>query len=93
MELSGGFVVAAGGVDGGVEGQGGAGGSGGGRWGGMERLWRYAQVREYLGVSHSWVKRMVGENRIPHRKYGRLIRFVPSEIRGWRPPPSNPVGN
>lgn len=93
MELSGGFGVAATGVGGGVEGQGAGSGSGGGGIMGMERLWRYAQVQDYLCVSYAWVKRMVAENRIPHRKYGRLIRFVPSEIRGWRPPPDRPVGN
>lgn len=89
MELSAGFGVAAGGQGGGIEVEQGGAGSGGGD--GPERLWKYKDVSEYLGMSIPWVRRMVTMRRIEGvRKLGRATRFIPSEVKRWAM--SQPVG-
>ena len=37
-------------------------------------------VAERLGVNHRHVRRLVAERRIPHLKWGRLLRFDPDEL-------------
>lgn len=40
-------------------------------------------VAERLGVNQRHVRRLVAERRIPHLKWGRLLRFDPDELDGW----------
>ncbi|MDP9403504.1 MAG: helix-turn-helix domain-containing protein [Actinomycetota bacterium] len=40
-------------------------------------------VAERLGVNQRHVRRLVAERRIPHVKWGRLLRFDPDELDAW----------
>jgi excisionase family DNA binding protein len=40
-------------------------------------------VAAYFKVSKSWVYQHAASGRIPSRKIGGLLRFIPSEIREW----------
>lgn len=40
-------------------------------------------VAERLGVNQRHVRRLVAERRIPHLKWGRLLRFDPDELDVW----------
>jgi excisionase family DNA binding protein len=40
-------------------------------------------VADHLGVAPRYVRRLIGEQRIPFVKLGRLIRFDPDEVRAW----------
>ncbi len=42
-----------------------------------------ADLAEMLGVNERHVKRLVAERRIPYVRWGRLLRFDPSEVRTW----------
>jgi excisionase family DNA binding protein len=41
------------------------------------------QLAERLGVTQRFVRRLVAEGRVPHRKVGKLIRFSEDEIAAW----------
>jgi len=41
------------------------------------------EVSQHLGVSNSTLYSLVEEQRIPHYRIGRLIRFKRSEIDAW----------
>lgn len=41
------------------------------------------EVALLLAVSERHVRRLVFERRIPYIKWGRLLRFDPSELRRW----------
>jgi excisionase family DNA binding protein len=47
------------------------------------KLWTVEAVAEFLGVSKTWVYRRVESGEIPHRKIGRVVRFVPDEVTSW----------
>ncbi|HUR17893.1 MAG TPA: helix-turn-helix domain-containing protein [Acidimicrobiales bacterium] len=54
-------------------------------------LWDIGIVASRLGVEPRHVRRLVSERRIPFIKWGRLLRFDPTEIEAWldearRPP-------
>ena len=40
-------------------------------------------VAELLGVNERHVRRLVAERRIPHLKWGRLLRFDREELDTW----------
>lgn len=42
-----------------------------------------AAVAERLGVNQRHVRRLVAERRIPHIKWGHLLRFDADEIEAW----------
>jgi excisionase family DNA binding protein len=42
------------------------------------------QVAELLNVPASWVRAQASEDRIPHIKLGRYVRFDPDELERWR---------
>jgi excisionase family DNA binding protein len=42
-----------------------------------------AAVAQRLGVNHRHIRRLVAERRIPFIKWGRLLRFDPTEIEAW----------
>ncbi len=59
-------------------------------------LWDIGTVATRLGVETRHVRRLVSERRIPFIKWGRLLRFDPSEIEAWldearRPPAAGAV--
>ena len=41
------------------------------------------ELASRLGVGERYVRRLVEERRIPHRKIGRLLRFDPDEVEAW----------
>lgn len=47
------------------------------------RIWRVNDVANYLSCSVGHVYNLVSENRIPKRKKGKFLYFVPSEIHEW----------
>ncbi|MBF0361985.1 MAG: helix-turn-helix domain-containing protein [Oligoflexia bacterium] len=47
------------------------------------RIWRIKDVAGYLGVSAGHVYNLTSTMRIPHRKKGKLLYFIPSEINDW----------
>lgn len=46
-------------------------------------LLRLPEVATLLGVNERHVRRLVFERRIPYIKWGRLIRFDPTDLRAW----------
>ena len=47
------------------------------------RLMDLPAVAERLGVNERHIRRLVFERRIPHVKWGHLLRFDPAEIDAW----------
>lgn len=50
---------------------------------GIEKLWKYADVANFLDVSIRSVKRLVRSEGIPYSKVGTSIRFCPWALREW----------
>jgi excisionase family DNA binding protein len=48
-----------------------------------EPLMTVRDVAAYVNASRSWVYQQASVGRIPCRKIGGLLRFIPSEIREW----------
>jgi excisionase family DNA binding protein len=48
-----------------------------------ERLWKVADVVEYLGVSASWVYLHVSLGDLPYLRVGGLLRFSPEAVRRY----------
>lgn len=46
-------------------------------------LLNIGEVAERLGVQVRHVRRLVAERRIPYVKWGRLLRFDPTELDAW----------
>ena len=44
------------------------------------RLWKVADVAEYLGVSESWVYLHVSQGDLPYLRVGGLLRFQPADV-------------
>jgi excisionase family DNA binding protein len=42
-----------------------------------------AAIADQLGVTETYVRRLVAERRIPYLKFGRLLRFDPAEVDQW----------
>ncbi len=49
----------------------------------LPHLLTIAALAEHLGVDVRHVRRLVSERRIPHIKWGHLLRFDPAEIDAW----------
>ncbi len=49
----------------------------------MQPLLDIPEVARLLGVGERHVRRLVFERRIPFVKWGRLVRFNPSDLRDW----------
>lgn len=47
------------------------------------QIWRVKDVARYLGCTVGHVYNLVSEKRIPLRKKGRLLFFIPDEITNW----------
>lgn len=41
------------------------------------------ELARKLNVSRGYLYNLCYQGKIPHRKIGRLVRFVPSEIEDW----------
>lgn len=48
-----------------------------------EPLWNPKDVAAYLRVSRSWVYAAAADGRLPCRRIGALLRFLPSDIRAF----------
>jgi hypothetical protein len=46
-----------------------------------ERLWKVADVAEYLQASESWVRHAAAAGNLPSIKVGGMLRFDPHAIR------------
>lgn len=49
----------------------------------MDELWTYADVAEALSVSVRTVKSYVRDEKLPHVKIGRTVRFRPESVQAW----------
>lgn len=47
------------------------------------RTWNVQDVAQYLGVSVGHIYNLKAQNKIPYRKRGKLLRFLPKEILDW----------
>ena len=47
------------------------------------RIWRVQEVARFLGCSIGHVYNLVSDKKIPKRKKGRFLYFVPDEILNW----------
>lgn len=48
-----------------------------------DALWTIEDVAGFLNVSRQTVRRRMKAGVLPHIRNGRIIRFVPSDIREW----------
>jgi excisionase family DNA binding protein len=48
-----------------------------------ERLLSPKELAERTGLPLSWIYTKAEANELPHRKLGRYVRFVPSEVSRW----------
>jgi excisionase family DNA binding protein len=48
-----------------------------------EGLWGVKEAASFLGMSTDWVYRASEQGRLPYRKLGSRLRFVPDEIQEW----------
>ena len=46
-------------------------------------LWDVRRAAKYLAKSASWTYREAEAGRLPFRRIGRTLRFIPSELRAW----------
>jgi excisionase family DNA binding protein len=47
------------------------------------RLIDLPTLARWLGVTERHIRRLVAERRVPHLKWGHLLRFDPREIQAW----------
>ncbi len=48
-----------------------------------KKLWRVSDLAEFLGISKGHIYNLNSEGRIPSRKKGKLLFFIPVEIFEW----------
>ena len=48
-----------------------------------ERVWKVTDVANYVGFSIGHVYNLKSQGKIPYRKCGKLLRFIPQEIIDW----------
>jgi excisionase family DNA binding protein len=48
-----------------------------------EPYWDVHAAARFLNVSESWIYQKCGQGKLPHRKFGGLLRFKPSEVRAY----------
>ena len=48
-----------------------------------KKIWRIADVAEFLGCSKSHVYNLVSEEKIPRIKKGKFVYFIPDRIHNW----------
>jgi len=46
-------------------------------------IWRIGDVVEYTGLSKGHIYNLTSRDEIPHTKKGKILFFVPEEIRNW----------
>lgn len=46
-------------------------------------LWDVRRAAKYLAKSSTWVYREAESGRLPFRRIGRALRFIPAELRAW----------
>lgn len=46
-------------------------------------LWNTERVAQYIGMSKRYVEQLVRTDRIPVRRFGRSLRFIPEDIEQW----------
>ncbi len=47
------------------------------------QIWRIKEVADYLGCSIKHVYNLTSRGEIPHRKKGKFLFFIPTEILNW----------
>ena len=47
------------------------------------QIWRIEDVASYLKCSKGHIYNLVSKGKIPHRKKGRMLFFLPIEILDW----------
>ena len=48
-----------------------------------KRIWRVADVAEFLGCSEWHIYRLTSDEKIPYIKKGKFVYFVPHCIQNW----------
>ena len=48
-----------------------------------KRIWRVADVAEFLGCSKGHVYRLASDEKIPKIKKGKFVYFMPERIHNW----------
>ena len=46
-------------------------------------VWQYADTARFLKCGIRHVKTLVSQDRIPHSRLGRLVRFSPAKVSEW----------
>ena len=46
--------------------------------------WTFEQAQEDLAVGESHLRALIRDNRIPHYRVGKLVRFQPDVLRAWK---------
>jgi len=46
-------------------------------------VWTVKEVASYLRCSVGHIYNLVSQKKIPNRKRGRMLRFIPEEIYNW----------
>lgn len=49
----------------------------------MSKFWKVEQVAERCNYSVFSIRRLAAQDKIPHRRFGRTLRFDPDEIEQW----------
>lgn len=49
----------------------------------MSKLIRPEQLAERINYSVHSIRRLAAQDKIPHRRFGRTLRFDADEIEGW----------
>lgn len=49
----------------------------------VDRLWKWKDVADFLGVSVPTARNRVRDDGLPFRRIGGRIRFIPDEVREW----------
>ena len=48
-----------------------------------KRIWRVADVAEFLGCSKGYVYQLISDEKIPKIKKGKFVYFEPERIHNW----------
>jgi len=48
-----------------------------------DQLWTVEDAASYLRMSTHWIYKAVEARKVPYRRIGSGVRFIPSELRAW----------
>ena len=46
----------------------------------MQKLLKYEEMADLLGISHNTLRNWVSARRVPYVKVGKLVRFDPAQV-------------